>query len=140
MFVDPSFNYGSWVELYNPTDKAVSIIGFYVSEDPANLKMFRLTPSVGVIPAKGYKVLWFDHNEADPRQIDFKLDCDGGTFYIADENGNLVTLQSYPAAISRTSYARTTDGANNWGLTALPTPGKSNDGSVFATARWMPQS
>lgn len=135
MFVDPSFNYGSWVELYNPTDKAVSIIGFHVSEDPANLKMFRLTPSVGVIPAKGYKVLWFDHNEADPRQIDFKLDCDGGTFYIADENSNLVTLQSYPAAISRTSYARTTDGANNWGLTALPTPGKSNDGSVFATAR-----
>ena len=61
MFVDPSFNYGSWVELYNPTDKAVSIIGFHVSEDPANLKMFRLTPSVGVIPAKGYKVLWFDH-------------------------------------------------------------------------------
>ena len=135
MFVDPSFNYGSWVELYNPTDKAVSIIGFHVSEDPANLKMFRLTPSVGVIPAKGYKVIWFDHNEADPRQINFKLDCDGGTFYISDENGNLVTLQSYPAAISRTSYARTTDGANNWGLTALPTPGKSNDGSIFATAR-----
>ncbi len=25
MFVDPSFNYGGWIEIYNPTDKAVSL-------------------------------------------------------------------------------------------------------------------
>lgn len=135
MFVDPSFNYGSWVELYNPTDKAASIIGFYVSDDPANLKKFRLPSSAGVIPAKGYQVIWFDHHEADPRQVDFKLDCDGGTFYISNEDAVLVAMQSFPSAISRTSYSRITDGANSWSTTAFPTPGKSNISSVFATTR-----
>ena len=37
MFVDPSFNYGTWVELYNPTDKLISLSGWYVSDDPNNL-------------------------------------------------------------------------------------------------------
>lgn len=135
MFVDPSFNYGGWIELYNPTDKPVSIQGFHVSKDPLNLKMYRLTDQIGVVPAKGYKNIWFDHYEADTRQVDFKLDCDGGVIYISDENGIPVTLQSYPAAISRTSYARTKDGGNTWGITAQPTPEKSNATSLFASQR-----
>lgn len=135
MFVDPSFNYGGWIELYNPTDKAVSLQGFYVSKDPMNLKMYRLTDQIGVVPAKGYKNIWFDHNEADSRQVDFKLDCDGGVIYISNENGIPVALQSYPAAISRTSYARTEDGGNTWGITAQPTPEKNNGTSLFATQR-----
>ena len=27
MFIDPSFNYGSWVELYNPTGDTISLSG-----------------------------------------------------------------------------------------------------------------
>lgn len=135
MFVDPSFNYGGWIELYNPTDKAVSIQGFYISKDPLNLKMYRLADQIGVVPAKGYKNIWFDHYEADDRQVDFKIDCDGGVIYISDENGIPITLQSYPAAISRTSYARTEDGGNTWGITAQPTPERSNAASRFATQR-----
>lgn len=97
--------------------------------------MYRLSDRIGVVPAKGYKNIWFDHYEADTRQVDFKLDCDGGVIYISDENGIPVTLQSYPAAISRTSYARTKDGGNTWGITAQPTPEKSNATSLFASQR-----
>ena len=94
MFVDPSFNYGTWVELYNPTDQTVSLQGCYVSDDPANLTKHRLTSRAGVVPAKGYKVLWFDHHSKWAlSQIDDKLDYDGGTIYISDVNGQLICSQ-----------------------------------------------
>ena len=136
MFVDPSFNYGGWVELYNPTDKAVSLNFLYVSDDAANLTKYNLGRERGVIPAKGYKVLWLDHcNNQFPSQVDFKLDFDGGTFFISDADGQLITSQDFPMAIPRTSYARMADGTGEWGRTAEPTPGRSNAGSLFCTER-----
>lgn len=134
MFVDPSFNYGTWIELYNPTDNNISLNGWYLSDDSENLTKHKIS---GTIRSKGFKVIWFDHysKEHAPNQIDDKLDYDGGVVYISDKEGKLVCSQTYPEAISRTSYARTTDGGDTWGVTSQPTPGKSNLTSTFATER-----
>ena len=128
-YLDPSKNYGSWVELYNPTDKAVIIGGLYISDDPTNLKKKQLLSNYGVIPAHGYAILNFDHHEVWTtyayRQIDDKLDAEGGAIIISDGT-NIIAEQAYPLAIPRTSYARTTDGGNTWGVTAIPSPGEAN--------------
>ena len=137
MFVDPSFNYGGWVELYNPTDQAVSLNNLYISDDEENLTKYNLGRNRGAIPAKGYLVLWFDHYNYhySPSQIDFKLDFDGGSIYLSDTEGKLITSFEYPVAVPRTSYARTTDNGEEWSFTASPTPGESNNASTFATER-----
>ena len=136
MFMDPSFNYGGWIEIHNPTDKSVTIAGCYLSDDPDNLKKAIIGTSSGALPAHGYLTLWLDHySRWAPTMIDFKLDCDGGTVYITDPDGNVITSCTYPEAISRTSYARKTDAGNEWGVTAQPTPGESNNSSVFAEER-----
>ncbi len=135
MFVDPSFNYGGWIELYNPTEKTVSLYGLHISDDPLNLTKFRLTVHNGVVPANGYKTIWFDHNNVNPVQANFKLDYDGGTIYLSDGDGNLITSQMYPVGVPRTSYARTTDGGMSWGTTSTPTPNMSNNSSTFAATR-----
>ena len=135
MFVDPSFNYGGWVEIYNPTDKPVTLAGLYVSDDASNLKMFKLPLEYGSVPAKGFKNIWFDHYEARQSQVNFKLDFDGGIIYLSDHEGKLLTSQDYPIAVPRTSYARLTDGSSSWGLTAEPTPAKTNSTSTFAVGR-----
>lgn len=136
MYVGPSFNYGAWVELYNPTDKAVSLNGLYVSDDATNLTKHRLAQA-GALPAGGYRVVWFDHHHYTyaPSQVGFKLDYDGGTIYISTPDGEVVASQDFPMAVPRTSYARTTDGTGEWSRTAEPTPGKSNATSTFATER-----
>ncbi len=136
MYVDPSFNYGAWVELYNPTDKAVSLNGLYVSDDAANLTKHRLAQA-GALPAGGYRVVWFDHHHYTyaPSQVGFKLDYDGGTIYISTPDGEVIASQDFPMAVPRTSYARIADGTGEWGRTAEPTPGKSNATSTFATER-----
>ena len=33
MNIDPSYNYGGWIELYNPTDKSISLSKVYISDD-----------------------------------------------------------------------------------------------------------
>ena len=135
MYVDPSFNYGGWIELYNPTNKAVALMGLYVSDDPNNLKKFKLPLEAGSVPAKGFRNIWFDHYEVKYSQVNFKLDFDGGVIYLSDFDGNLITSQDYPVAVPRTSYARTTNGGSSWGLTAEPTPERSNASSTFAVGR-----
>ncbi len=136
---DPSTNFGSWVELYNPTDKTVKLGGLYVTDDVANLKKHRLVDDYGLLPAHGYAMLNFDHHEIFTqlswRQIDDKLNVDGGTIIISD-GSTVFAQQDYPAAVARTSYARTTDGGAEWGTTANPTPSASNnDCGGYATTR-----
>ncbi|MBO7660853.1 MAG: Ig-like domain-containing protein, partial [Bacteroidaceae bacterium] len=109
MFMDPSWNYGGFVELYNPSTEDAAIGKFYVSDDPANLKKCVLPSTMGKIPAKGFRTLWFDHSDRHaPTQVNMKLDTDGGTIYISNCEGNIVAQQSYPPSMARISYARTT--------------------------------
>lgn len=141
MYVDPSWNYGGWVELYNPTDKDVNVGTYWLSDDAENLKMARIPLSVGVVPAKGFRTLWFDNVDTrkdigehwENTNIDMKLNCEGGVLYLSDDEGNVLASQDYPQAVMRTSYARRKDGGDTWGLTAYPTPGSSNILSAFAS-------
>ncbi len=135
MFIDPSFNYGGWIELYNSTESTVMLDGLYVQDDQGH--RFALTSTRnGSIPAKGFLALWFDHfSWWTPNTINFKLDYDGGHIAITNEQGTVLSSFDYPPAISRTSYARTTDGGNEWNYTDQPTPGASNTSSSFAETR-----
>lgn len=135
MFIDPSFNYGGWIELYNSTESPVTLDGLYVQDDQGH--RFALTTTRnGSIPAKGFLALWFDHfSWWTPKTINFKLDYDGGYIAITNEQGTVLSSFDYPPAISRTSYALTTDGGNEWNYTDQPTPGASNASSAFAETR-----
>ena len=132
-FYSPAVNFDGWIELYNPTNQSISLGGLYISDDANNLKQWEMPALMGIIPAKGYKVVWFDNNNLAKTNVPFKLDLDGGTIYISDANGNLLTSQAFPEAMERISYARTTDGGDDWQLTANPTPGATNTTSTFAS-------
>ncbi len=142
MFLDKSYDYGGYVELYNPTDLPVRLLNMYVSDDPAEPLKFRLKAANGVIPAHGFATVWFDHNDADGdymagamAQVPWKLSYNGGTVCFSDKDGNVIASQAYPAGITRVSYARKTDGGEEWGYTSTPSPGASNAGSVFCESR-----
>lgn len=133
--MSPATNFDSWIELYNPSNEPVSLGGMYLSDTQNDLKRWRMYSYVGTVPANGFLVVWLGSDEIDDAQAPFKLNCDGGTIYLSDENGQLITSQDYPKAMSHTSYARKTDGGDEWGLTATPTPGASNRTASFATER-----
>lgn len=133
--MSPATNFDSWIELYNPSDEVVNLNGMYLSNNPENLKLWKMPNGIGTIPAKGFKVVWLGSNDIKSTQAPFKLDCDGGTIYLSDKSGNLIVSQDYPEAMSRTSYARKSDGGDEWGWTAIATPGATNATAVFADQR-----
>ena len=142
--ISPAVNFDSWIEVYNPSDEDVDLGGMYLSNDAANLTRWQMPSDIGSVPAKGFKVVWLgshditigrDEYEVGEDQAPFKLDCDGGTIYLSDENGQLIASQEYPKAMSHTAWARKTDGGDEWGWTWTPTPAESNATAKFADKR-----
>lgn len=135
MRISPAFNFDGWVELYNPSDETVTLKDLYLSDDVNNLQQWRMSSANDVIPAHGYQLLWFDSNALCPANAPFGLDRDGGVICITDAQGNLIAKQTYPEAMERVAYARTTDGGETWGYTAEPTPLAANHTASFAESQ-----
>lgn len=129
VYLDPSQNYGSWVELFNPTEKDIDLGGLYISDDNNNLRQHKLCDGYGILPAHGYAILNFGHHDnftpEGYRQIDMKLDCDGGIIIVSD-GSRILAQKNYPQSLSRISYGRLEDGSTEWGYTGKPSPGYSN--------------
>ena len=134
--LSPAINFDSWIELYNPGDEAVNLGGMYLSDDASNLKRWQMPRDIGSIPAKGYFVVWLGSNDIKETQANFKLDCDGGTIYLSNAQGQLVTSQEYPEAISHTAWARTSDGGDTWGWTANATLARAMPQQSSPTNDW----
>lgn len=139
MFLDPSYNYGGWVELYNPTAQSADLGGVIIRDDLRGYET-RLPMDYGAIPAGGFKNVWFDHYDGQYgkwayKQVDWKLDTDGGAVSVLSRDGEVLATQAFPSLTGRTSYARKTDGTGAWAVTAEPTPEATNATSAFANSQ-----
>ncbi len=139
-FIDHSYNYGGWIELYNSSDEEISLKHWYVSDEEDNPKKVRLSAGYTSIPAKSYHVMYFDHHSSEGqhgpyayKQVNLKLDPEGGTIFLANNLGTPQIAFSYPGAISRCSYARLAVDSYEWGWSGEPTPGEANDGMTFSS-------
>lgn len=133
VYMSPAKNFDSWIELYNTTDQAFALEGCYLSDDASNLTKWKMPKEVGKIGPKGHLVIWLGSDDILANQAPFKLDCEGGIIILTNNQGDIVAQQTYPAALNRCSYARTTDGGANWSWTGFPTLELTNDNSVYAT-------
>ena len=141
-YIDYSWNYGAWAEIYNPTSANISLDGLYITDNQDEPQKFQLPAGTGVVKAGQFKAIYFDHNSADGtfgdtayKQVRFKLDNSGGSLYLYDADGNLLASADYPECIPRCSWARTEDGGNDWEWTGEPTLEASNNDSDFAEFR-----
>ncbi len=138
-YLDNANCYGGWIELYNPMAEDISLQGFILTD---GTQYRRLMSMHGIVPAGGFKTLWFDHNQSmgsygtgSNRQIPFKLESEGGTISLLASDSTVISSVTYPQSIARCSWARTSDGGEEWGMTAEPTPEASNATSHFSQKR-----
>lgn len=138
-YLDNANCYGAWIEIYNPGNAAISLRGMYLTDGTNEV---RFLTTHGSVPAKGFKVLYFDHYQADGNfgtnsrtQVPFKLEPEGGSISLLKSDRRPLSTVVYPPSISRCSYARKTDGAEEWGMTSEPTLAATNATSRFATQR-----
>lgn len=146
-YIDPSLNYGSWLELYNTSNAALFLNDVSVRHRDAdgNVEEYPLSVEQGFVASHACMTLWFDHHASQGKfsptaylNIPFKLDPEGGHLELLNDKGAVVDAVTYPPAIARCAYARMEDGVGEWGITSTPTPAEVNLGSKFALQRLAP--
>ncbi|MBH1940298.1 CotH kinase family protein [Mobilitalea sibirica] len=123
--------YYDWVELYNPTDKAINLEGYGLSDKASQL--FRYTFPKVTIPAGGY-LLVYANGSADPNNnndrniellTDFGISAEGETLMLSTSDGTLMDTVTVPAITEGSTYGRQPDGSQNY-ISLKPTPNTSN--------------
>ncbi len=119
----------SWVELYNPTDAAINLKDYKISNKNKEKKAYKLPDQE--VPAKGYVVIYCDKEEKG-LHTSFRLESDkDGNLYLfkgGDVVEKLEGMAKMPAP--DVAYGRKTDGGDEWGYQVTPTPGAANCGET----------
>ena len=139
-FDNTSKEYPDWIELYNIGPVSVNAQDYYLSDDPTNLKMWRL-PNVTI--GVGGRLLIFAGGMNTATNANFKLKHDGEIISLYNDVTKVVVdhLDYTPLPqIPNISYGRVTDGASQWGYFANPTPNTSNNAQtpVLDVTRELP--
>ena len=111
-----------WVELYNPNDVAVSLAGFTLTDDAAEVDKHTF-PEVELSPGQ-YLIVCCGRlscSVADHVRLDVGLSGSGEELYLFDSSGNLLDQVAFPALLTDVSWANRADGT--WGYCLEPTPG-----------------
>lgn len=129
-FQDNFGEYEDWVELYNAGATAVSLAGWYLSDDIDEPKKYEL-PAVN-IPAGGYRVIFCDDRDVLVGQnihTSFKLTQTKQEYIVLTDPGETIvsSIQMTSPTQGNHSRGRKTDGSNIWAIFTTPTPGQSNN-------------
>lgn len=132
VLADEDGDFPDWIEIHNEGTNAVSLDGWYLTDNAAKLKKWRI-PAVSV-PAGGYLVVFASGKDrTSPRlHTNFSLDAAGEFLALVQTNGTTIVTQfapTFPAQISGFSYG--TEGGTNYYF-ATPSPGTNNSLGVMA--------
>lgn len=122
--------YGSdYIELYNNSDEELSLEGWYVSDDSADLKKCRIY-GVSIAP-KGFVLLYANGENNTGDSLNFKLSPAGEKLYLSDSEGYLVDSVYVPEQEHGTVYARITDGAEQWCVKEATIASSNNTATIL---------
>jgi hypothetical protein len=128
---DENGDFDDWIEIYNDSDEAIDLAGYYLSDDEATPDKWAFptdNPAATTIPSKGFLLIWADDEETQgPLHTNFKLSSGGESVILTDKNGSTeLDAITYPAQTTDVSYGRSPDGGDSWQTFTNPTPGTSN--------------
>jgi hypothetical protein len=127
--VDDNGESEDWIELHNRSNASVDAGGYWLTDNPANLRTWSF-PQGTRVPAGGYLVIWADEDSSQgPLHANFKLSSLGETLYLYDSNLVLQDELIFAAQVADSSLARIPNGSgafvrrphtiaanNNWAL------------------------
>lgn len=131
--------YYDYIELYNPTQVAVSLKGWSLSDSAEKLDKFVFEEQV-LSPGEYLLVFAAGRDAADAHightqelYAPFKISKRGETLFLSDEQGDIVDVVAIPADLKyNTSYSRSTDEVRSWEVTeASPLCGNETAAAVI---------
>ena len=131
---DENGSYGDWIELYNRSDHAIDIGGYYVTDNlakPTKYHIPTVAPSKTTIASKGFLLIWCDSDSTGakgPLHTNFSLSAGGEQIGLYDTDGSMIEELTFDPQTVDISYGRKVDGGDTWVFLNPPTPGTSNGG------------
>ncbi len=117
-----------WVELYNPSQNAINLSGYTLSDDISRPRRFKFPQGRVLGPGEFILVVCDGRPELGPLHAEFKLRGEGETVYFFADNGNrILDRKGYVNSQADSSVGRFPDGTEQeYGVIFVPTPGESN--------------
>jgi len=134
--LDEDGSSSDWIELYNQTQTAVNVEGWYLTDDVDNLTKWEF-PALEIVPY-GFLVLFASGKDRDDPESElhtnFKISGKGGFLAIVMPDGKTIAhAYKYPGQFSDISYGLAQDTIGTIDLLSArqgfffsPTPGKAN--------------
>ncbi|MCP4347206.1 MAG: hypothetical protein GY795_16970 [Desulfobacterales bacterium] len=129
---DQDGEYDDWIELYNTGDTEISLNGYYLTDDSADLTQWAF-PDVSV-PAHGYLAIWTDSDEEqDGLHAGFKLSASGESIFLVDPAQQVADEVTFGEQTSDISTGRYPDGTGSF-VTMNPTFSAANQDEAAVVA------
>jgi hypothetical protein len=134
-FVDNHSDYEDWIELYNTSSTAVSLAGYYLSDDTLNNTKWQFPAGI-TISGNGFLRVWASgRNEVAPPHYhtNFKLKQTknlGEYVVLSNPSGVIIDYKKCKITQLGHSYGRTLNGSSSWSIFTTPTPNASNNTST----------
>ncbi len=116
-----------WIELYNASNKVVSLAKCFISDDLNNKPKFHF-PSTSTLAPKSFLTIWADEfiSANDKIHTNFKLSSDNGNIILSDGAYSIFDWISYNTQSTDVSMARCPDGYGDFEANNLPSFGMNN--------------
>ncbi len=106
--LDADGDSSDWIELYNPTDAALALDGWYFTDDADDLTRWRF-PEAVTLDAGGFLIVFASGKDRSSGELhtNFKLGAGGGYLALVRPDGRTVAHEyepAYPEQISDISY------------------------------------
>ncbi len=121
---DQDGEYDDWIELYNNSDTEISLAGYFLSDDGADLTQWVFPDTV--IAPHDFLTIWADNDEEQSGlHAGFKLSAGGESIYLLSADTTLVQSIQFTSQVADSSTGRYPDGTGSF-LRMAPTFGAPN--------------
>ncbi len=131
--LDDRGGYADWLELHNPTDTPVFLVGYTLTDDPAMPAKWSL-PASTLAPG-AFLVIWAtgsDRVAPEGLHASFRLSRTGGYVGLFGPDGQVVDEVTFGPQMADVSLGRLKTASDQWAFFTSPTPGKANTSSPRA--------
>jgi hypothetical protein len=130
--LDPgTLKYDDWFEIYNPSNTAANLAGYYLTDTLTNQFQFQI-PAGYTVPPHGFLLVWADSkpsantNTSPDLHVNFKLDKTGEAIGLFAPDGTAIDALTFGPQTADISEGRFPDGSAFRSFMTTPTPRTNN--------------
>lgn len=133
-FVDSYGERSGWIEIFNASYGTIDLGGYFLSNDPTNLRLYMIPKSdiLTAIKPRQHLLFYTDGRSAKGTfHVNFKLEDSQEIFLTSNDGRTIIDRVTIPHDQLKAdySYGRVSDGGARWAVMVNPTPSTNNSGA-----------